>query len=199
VLRPEGVCALISLYPAVVIAFAVSDFMFSFLLLALFAYPLYSHYRSLRGMNAISVDRDNRLPHLLRKSLLLSSLISCSTVSSLVGMGTLWTVFPADAARSEQHLFIWALFFPSCDMLICSCIALFLTNTWMPPSISWVTNRFFRYSDENASPTSIKATAPATSSTAKNNQQVHALVSNSNSANMQSHGSAEEFQDSPAT
>jgi hypothetical protein len=168
---PEGVCILVSLNTGVVISFAVCDFLFSFLLLALFAYPLYKHYRALRDLTARNLDHDHRLLHLLRKSMLLSTIISCSTVGSLIGMASIWTIFGANATRSEQYLFIYALFIPSNDMGFSTVVGLLLTSSWMPKSIYWITKFFFKYVEENATPSPLK-NAP---SSPKNNQ-VHVLV-----------------------
>jgi hypothetical protein len=144
---PEGVCSLLSTNQGPVIAFAACDFAFSFLLLTLFAYPLHRHVRSV----TVTAEDDSKLIQLLRKSLILSTLISCSTVTSLIGMAVIWTMHGEHADRSEQFWHIYALFLPSCDMVFSACVGLLMTNSWMPKSVLAFTRYLFRLSEDETS------------------------------------------------
>jgi hypothetical protein len=130
-----------------VIAFAVCDFLFSLLLLTLFAVPLRNHLRVMKDID----EQDQKLYHLIKKNLILSTLICLSTVGSLTGMAVLWSTHTVEVRREEQFWHIYALFIPSCDMVFSACVGLLITNNWMPLSLAEFSKRMFKYSEEDLS------------------------------------------------
>jgi len=83
VFQPEGVCVMFSDSSGPIIAFAVLDTILSICLLALFVYPLRLHLKSISSDHNMS---DDRLYKLMRRNMILSTVIMISTFASLVAM-----------------------------------------------------------------------------------------------------------------
>ena len=83
VFLPEGVCVLFAVNEGPIIAFAALDLCLSFMLLFLFAYPLHRHLKTM----SLEHDRmDDKLLKLMKKNMILSTLITSSTFCNLLTM-----------------------------------------------------------------------------------------------------------------
>lgn len=68
---------------APIVSFAGTDVVLSLLMLFLFAYPLYRH---LKGLKAENMDTDPMMFSVLRRNMILSTLITVSTSTNLIIM-----------------------------------------------------------------------------------------------------------------
>jgi len=83
VLVPEGFCVLFFDNWIPIVAFAVTDWVFSIFLLMLFAYPLYKHLKQVSSNN---VWVDDKLYQLLKKNMILSICTTNGTFCNLLAM-----------------------------------------------------------------------------------------------------------------
>jgi hypothetical protein len=127
VVVPEGVCVEYPQSVAGVVVVASIDLVLSLAMLILFIVPLMRHARKVRDDEITPLFRK-----LIRKNLLVSGAMMCSTCASLTIMTVAFSLANASSSTSQlDTLQIWATFFPMTDTMLTVVLPHFLTNAWM--------------------------------------------------------------------